>query len=86
MLYGEFPDLDACGIELPYKEGDMSMLILLPNKRGGIMELNEKINHMHLHRLTEHMHETKVAVSIPRFHAEHQYSLVDALSDVSIDN
>lgn len=84
MLYGEFQDLDACGIELPYLEANMSMLILLPNKRMGITALNDKINHMNLHGLTERMRETKVSVALPKFHAEKQYSLKKALIDVTI--
>lgn len=82
-MYGEFADLDARGIELPYKEANMSMLILLPNKRTGIMKLNENINHLNLHGLKERMQESKVAVSLPRFHAEQQYSLIEALTEVS---
>lgn len=84
LLYGEFPELDACGIQLPYKEANMAMLILLPNERTGILTLNDNINNLDLPHLKDRMYDTKVAVKLPRFHAEEQYSLIASLTEVSL--
>lgn len=81
--YGEFPNLDAKGIELPYKDSDMSMFIILPNKRTGLAQLEKQLNEIDLPNLTKNMYRSEVEVSLPKFKIEFKVSLVDALRKVN---
>lgn len=42
--YGVFEDLKASAIELPFKQSDISMVIILPDSRTGLSALEEKLD------------------------------------------
>lgn len=81
--YAEFPELDAKGINLPYKDSDMSMFIILPNRRSGLAQLEAKLKTVNLQDLQRNMYKSEVEVSLPKFKIEFEVSLVDALRKVS---
>lgn len=81
--YGEFPELDAKALEMPYKNSDLSMLIILPNSRTGLVDLEEKLKSVSLHDLTSKMSSYKVNVDMPKFKAEFEMELSDVLKSVS---
>lgn len=82
--YGEFPDLDATALEMPYKDSDLSMLIILPNSRTGLVDLEEKLKNVSLPDLTQRMYSTKVIVDMPKFKAEFEVELTEPLKKVSV--
>jgi len=82
--YGEFRDLDAKGIELPYKDSDMSMFIILPNKRTGLAKLEADMKNVDIAELSQNMYRSEVDVSIPKFKIEFEVSLVDALKKLGM--
>ncbi|CAD7013438.1 unnamed protein product [Ceratitis capitata] len=41
--YSEFPELDAAGLELQYANSNISMMILLPKKRNGLAEMEQRL-------------------------------------------
>jgi len=82
--YGEFSDLDAKGIELPYKDSDMSMFIILPNKRTGLAKLETDLTSVDLKDLTSRMYRTEVDVSLPKFKIEFELSLKNALREMGM--
>uniref|UniRef100_A0A8C8SYV1 Serpin domain-containing protein n=1 Tax=Pelusios castaneus TaxID=367368 RepID=A0A8C8SYV1_9SAUR len=59
-------------LELPYKGGDLSMYILLPNDYAGLTQLEEELTYEKLTTWIspEHLKEDKVKVSLPRFKIE----------------
>jgi len=84
FLYGEFTKLDAKVIELPYKDSDMSMLIMLPNSKTGLSKLEADLKTVDISELKKEMYKTEVDVSIPKFKIEFELSLVDALKKMGM--
>lgn len=77
-------DLDAKILKLPYKNKNVSMVVILPNKRTGIKELEKKLLTRNLSTLTSYMRNVEVEVSLPKFKIEATIELNDPLKEVSI--
>lgn len=82
--YGEFTELDAKAIEMPYKDSDMSMIIILPNSRTGLSALEDKLQTVNLSELSKKMCSVEVTVSLPKFKVEYEISLPEVLKKVRI--
>lgn len=83
-FYGVFKDLDATGIEMKYKDSDISMFIILPNKRTGLAALEEKLSGVDLKELSKNMFNVDVHLTLPKFKVEFSVSLKDILTKVNI--
>lgn len=81
-FYGIFEDLDATGLEMKYKDSDISMFIILPNKRTGLAALEEKLSDINLKELSSKMFSVDVHVTLPKFKVEFSMSLKDTLTKV----
>ncbi|CAH1108852.1 unnamed protein product [Psylliodes chrysocephalus] len=77
-------DLDAKLLELPYTNKDLSMIIILPNKRNGIDELEAKLANTDLTKITEDMFRPEVIVSLPKFKIETTIDLNEPLSKLGL--
>ncbi|CAL1297710.1 unnamed protein product [Larinioides sclopetarius] len=53
-------------LELPYKGENVSMLILLPNEKDGLQDLEESLTPERLEEIQRRLYITKVDVSIPK--------------------
>lgn len=82
--YGAFENLDATALELPYNDSDISFLILLPNKRTGLKDLEAKLKDVNLAELTNNMYKSEVEVSMPRFRTEYEVEMKDTLKEVCV--
>lgn len=80
--YGEISSLDATILEMPYKDSDLSMLIILPNARNGLKELRTKLKFTSLQYIIDNLYSTKVIVSMPKFKAEFDVELNGILEKV----
>lgn len=80
--YADLPALDAAALELPYKDSDLSMLIILPNSKTGLPALEEKLRGTTLSQITQALHRTQVVVKLPKFKAEFQVELTDVFQQV----
>lgn len=60
------------------------MVILLPDAKDGLKNLENNLPKIKLHELSEKMIKHKVDVKLPRFKLEQSFDLKDALSAVSI--
>lgn len=60
------------------------MVIVLPDKKDGLAELEEKLSSTDLQDLCEKGHDTKVEVQLPRFKMEYSTDLVDTLKTVRV--
>lgn len=67
---GVMEALDARVLELPYKGNKLSMLILLPNKIGGLPELESKLTGAMVDQIDQMIGEAKLQVAIPKFKIE----------------
>lgn len=81
--YGSLQDLDATAIELPYKDSDISMLIILPNSKTGLSALEGKLNTIDLSEISSKLYSQEVNVEIPKFKIEFDITLNDPLKKVS---
>ncbi|KAL1491102.1 hypothetical protein ABEB36_011750 [Hypothenemus hampei] len=84
FFYKEDPELDAKVLELPYTNPDVSLVIILPNKRNGIGELEKKLSGTDLTRITENMHKPEVILKLPKFKIETSIDLVDPLTQIGL--
>lgn len=83
FMYGVFDELDATALEMPYENSSLSMLILLPNKKDGLAEMESKLNTVVLADLTKRMNKEEVTVYLPKFKIEYEIDLKDVLTSVS---
>jgi serpin B len=85
VKYAKFQqELDAQAIELTYNHSDVSMIILLPNQKTGLANLEAKLDQIDLAELTSKMNQKEVNVYLPRFKIEFKVQLNDHLSKVRI--
>ena len=82
--YGVFEDLDATALELPYKDSDITMMIILPNKRTGLSELEKKLGTIDFSEMSSRMYSQEVNVEIPKFKIEFDVKLNEPLTKVKI--
>uniref|UniRef100_A0A1A9W9K2 Serpin domain-containing protein n=1 Tax=Glossina brevipalpis TaxID=37001 RepID=A0A1A9W9K2_9MUSC len=82
--YGSLPQLDASVLEMEYKDSDLSMLILLPNTRTGLKDLEDKLKTISLKDIMASMFATKVKVEMPKFKAEFETELKNAFKQLGI--
>lgn len=80
--YGSLQDLDATAIELPYKDSDISMLIILPNSKTGLSALEGKLNTIDLSEISNKLYSQEVNVEIPKFKIEFDIELNEPLKKV----
>lgn len=84
FLYGVFPDYDASALLLKYNNSDISFLVILPNKRNGLPELESKLKDIDLNDLTSKLYKQEVNVKLPKFKIESSFQLKDILTEVGI--
>ena len=71
-------------IALPYSNEKLSMVIVLPNKRDGVSELEQEFTWDMLEDALIRTRKREVDVYIPKFKMEKMYDLVDPLSDMGM--
>lgn len=82
--YGVFDELDATALELPYKDSDITMMIILPNKRGGLAALENKLGTINFSDMSNKMYSQEVNVEIPKFKIEFDIKLNEPLKKVKL--
>jgi serine protease inhibitor len=81
--YGMIDQLDAAVLEMGYRDSDVSMLIILPNKRDGLAELEKKLESFDLQEILSQMGREEVEVFLPKFKIEYEFDLSETLKKVS---
>ncbi|XP_012271556.1 alaserpin isoform X3 [Orussus abietinus] len=79
IKYGEIDELNAKFVELPYKNEELSMIIILPDKLDGLPELEKKLKNFDLRRLNDLGYERDVELFLPKFKIESTLELEPAL-------
>jgi serpin B len=67
-------------LDLPYADGDLSMVILLPTKKDGLAALEKELTAERLAGWLAKMRSDEVEVSLPRFRMTAEFQLKDTLS------
>lgn len=85
--YGVFEELDAKGLQMNYasmgSEVGTAFLILLPNRRNGLKDLEAKLKDVDLTDLQDQMEHERVSLSLPKFRVKHGVDLAEPLKEVS---
>lgn len=77
-------DSDFQAVELPYKGGELSMVILLPRQADACGNLEEQLSPALLARSLERMRQQKVEVFLPRFKLESSFDLIQPLTSMGM--
>lgn len=77
-------ELPFIGVKLPYKDSDLSMLILLPHHSEVFTDFQSKLSQIPLETLKEQMFKIDGHVLLPKFKAEFEIDLKDTLKKVNI--
>lgn len=75
--YGEHDDLQI--LELSYAGGDLAMIVLLPKKADGLVELETILNIEKLEKWMDNLRRTEIRVFLPKFKICQGFKLNDAL-------
>jgi serpin B len=75
---------DFQGLELPYVNDELSMIILLPKKFDGLEELEKTLTCENLSKWTGELRNQEVRVSIPKFKMTSQFGLASVLKSMGM--
>lgn len=81
--YANYPELECSAVDMPYKDGDLSLFVMLPDKRDGLEHLAHKLRAFNLVDLAHKLTNMKVEVKFPKFKMDYSIDLVDKLRRVS---
>lgn len=82
--YGE--NASAQLLELPYRGGDTSMVLILPRKRDGLAALEKALTAKNLKTWLDAMRHTSVDVALPRFKFDCPTNLTDTLEQMGMQD
>ncbi|KAF6089318.1 serpin family B member 13 [Phyllostomus discolor] len=84
--FTKLEDMPAKVLEIPYKDKDLSMVLLLPNEIDGLQQLEDKLTAEKLMEWTssQNKSETKVDLHLPRFKVEKNYNLEDVMRALGV--
>lgn len=83
--YGESSSLDAKLLELPYKNEKVGMILLLPNKIDGIIELQQKLLSFDIDvDVLSNITVSSVLIKLPRFTITSHVDLKRSLIEVNV--
>lgn len=80
--YAVLDDLDATALKLDYKESAFSFVIILPNTRTGLYELETRLKDYDLAKVDDRMSTQRVDISIPKFEFDFEVHLNSLLQKV----
>ena len=87
----EFPngysgELKCLIVELPYRDvsKELRMVVLLPRKKDGLSELEEKLNSTNLQSMLDSLRESEIEVFLPKFKMEKNIRLSETLSGLGM--
>ncbi|XP_058975980.1 antichymotrypsin-2 isoform X1 [Musca domestica] len=85
MSAKEISELDARVVRLPYRDSDLSMIIILPNARNGLTDLVEKLKTFSLASLAgQGLRTIGVRLYLPKFKAKFEMVLNDSLKKLGL--
>ncbi|KAL1775225.1 serpin B4 isoform X1 [Sigmodon hispidus] len=84
--FNSLEDVQAKIVEIPYKDKELSMFILLPNEIDGLKKLEDKLTAGKLIEWTspQNMYLAELYLSLPRFKIEQKYDLPTPLEHMGM--
>lgn len=84
FMYIELPKVDARAVQLPFEDSNVSLLIILPNKKTGLLDLERNLQSIDLEGIESKMTMEDVEIALPRFSLEFDMDLKETLQQVLI--
>lgn len=75
---------DFQGLEMPYVDAELSMIILLPRQLGALSEFERTLESENLLNWLRRMRKREVIVSVPKFKMTSQFSLASVLKSMGM--
>ncbi|UCG59366.1 MAG: serpin family protein [Phycisphaerales bacterium] len=72
------------GLELPYADNELSMIILLPRELGGLRDLEKDLTQENLSQWLGTLGKRRVIVSVPKFKMTSQFGLASVLRSMGM--
>jgi len=72
------------GLELPYVDDELSMIIMLPKKIDGLDEFEKKLTVENLSKWLSKLYKREVVVSVPKFKMTSQFGLASVLKSMGM--
>ena len=82
--FSYFADASLQAIELPYRSGKYSMIVLLPKERDGLATLEKQLNADSLGKYVAGLEKKEVKLFLPKFELEANLSLKEFLSNLGM--
>ncbi|KAK9888528.1 hypothetical protein WA026_000779 [Henosepilachna vigintioctopunctata] len=82
--YKHDESLKAKVIELPYTNPEVSLVVILPDEKDGIKDLEKKLEKFDLTKITEGTWNTEVELALPKFKIETTIPLKDPLNEMGL--
>lgn len=82
--YAKIREFNATALEMKYANSTLSFVIVLPNSRAGLPDLEEKLRDYGLISITQQMFRQKVDVAIPKFKINFEIKLNSVLKEVRL--
>ncbi|XP_060881642.1 serpin B4-like isoform X2 [Metopolophium dirhodum] len=82
LQYFHDNDLKFAALELPYDHYAFNMIILLPDDKDGLKDLENNFSKINLNDISNKMSKYDVTVKLPRFKLEQSLQLKDILSNL----
>lgn len=82
LHYGDFHEYGLKALRLPYKDSETSMLLIIPNRRISLLEIESHMNSQYFNEVWDKMTKTEVDVKIPKFKIEFETDLIEPLKKV----
>lgn len=79
---GEVKDLDSRVLEITYASSNFTFLIILPNKRTGLANLEVQLKDYNLTKIFDQMITMKATIHIPKFKVQTEINFNTILKDV----
>lgn len=84
FTYGKFDDLGISALKMKYSGSDASLLVLLPEKRTGLSDLERNLHNINIKTVTGRMWEETVEVIFPKCKIESEIDMKNVLREVNL--
>lgn len=80
--HGYLPDLQATAVELYFNHPGFALLIILPDSRTGLADLEAKLKEHDIPDIRAHIYNSRSFLTVPKFEMEFNIKLKDILKQV----
>jgi len=77
---------DVAALELPYEDQELSMVLVLPQARDGMRDLEKKLTGQQLRDILSRLQNKKVDVQLPKFQVRSHVDLKELLSKMGLQS